>query len=165
VLGSISWQATHSWMLAFQTDWTNWNNAFVSLPVTLTHGTNATINSLVGSDAMVDSVPLHWQDQYAFHAGAEHNMTERTLIRLGCAHANDPVPSSTLTPLTSAIMSDQISGGFAYQPGRSRWEVAYTFHPTADAHVTTSSLLSGEYNNSTVQIGTQSVIASYSFKF
>jgi hypothetical protein len=49
---------------------------------------------------MQDGVPLHWKDQYVFHVGAERSLTESTTIRAGFAHANSPVPSSTLTPLT-----------------------------------------------------------------
>jgi long-subunit fatty acid transport protein len=152
-------------MFAFQTDWTNWHDSFVSLPVTLTNGPNATINSLVGSDTLVDSVPLHWRDQYGFHVGAERSLTESTVIRFGYAHANDPVPSSTLTPLTAAIMSNQLSTGFAYQHNRSKWELGYSFHPTAEQHVGQSALLSGEYDNSTVKVGTQSLTVGYSFRF
>jgi long-chain fatty acid transport protein len=165
VLANVSWQASPRWMFAFQTDWTNWHDSFVSLPVTLTNGTNATINSLVGSDTLVDSVPLHWKDQYGFHVGAERSLTESTVIRFGYAHANDPVPSSTLTPLTSAIMSNQLSTGFAYQHNRSKWELGYSFHPTAERHVGQSALLSGEYDNSTVKVGTQSLTVGYSFRF
>ena len=67
--------------------------------------------------------------------------------------------------VTAAIMSNQISTGFAYQPGRSKWEISYSFHPTAEQHVDQSSLLSGEYNNSTVHVGTQSLTVGYSFRF
>ena len=165
LLASVAWQATHGWVFAFQTDWTNWSDAFVRLPVTLTNGTNATINTLVGSDSLQDSVPLHWKDQYGFHVGAERSLTESTVVRFGYAYANDPVPSATLTPLTAAIMSNQLSTGFAYHPGHSIWEIAYTFAPTAEAHVGQSSLLSGEYDNSTVHVGTQSLVVGYSFRF
>lgn len=165
VLGDISWQTSKHWLFAFQADWTNWHDSFVNLPVTLTNGTNVTINSLVGGTTLQDSVPLHWKDQYGFHAGAERTLTENTVVRFGYAHANDPVPSSTLTPLTAAIMQNQVTGGFAYNPGRSKWEVAYSFHPTATEHVGTSGLLSGEYDNSTVKVGTQSVQVGYSFRF
>jgi len=165
VLANVAWQAMHRWMFAFQTDWTNWGESFVSLPVTLTNGSNATINGLVGSTTLVDEVPLHWKDQHGFHVGAERSLTESTVLRFGYAHANDPVPNSTLTPLTAAIMSNQLSTGFAYQPGRSKWEIAYSFHPTAEQHVDQSSLLSGEYDNSTVHVGTQSLTLGYSFRF
>jgi len=165
VLGDVSWQTSKHWLFALQADWTNWNNAFVNLPVTLTNGTNATVNSLVGSTTLQDSVPLHWKDQYGFHVGAERTLTENTVVRFGYAHANDPVPNSTLTPLTAAIMQNQLTAGFAYNPGRSKWEVAYSIHPTATEHVGTSGLLSGEYDNSTVKVGTQSVQVGYSFRF
>ncbi len=165
VLGDLSWQTSKHWLFAFQADWTNWHNAFVNLPVTLTNGTNATINSLVGGTTLQDSVPLHWKDQYGFHVGAERGLTENTVLRFGYAHANDPVPNSTLTPLTAAIMQNQLSAGFAYNPGRSKWELAYSFHPTATEHVGTSGLLSGEYDDSTVRVGTQSVMVGYSFRF
>jgi long-subunit fatty acid transport protein len=165
VLGNVSWQTDKHWLFAVQADWTNWNDSFVNLPVTLTNGTNATINSLVGSTTLQDSVPLHWKDQYGVHVGAERTLTENTVVRLGFAHANDPVPSSTLTPLTAAIMMNQITGGFAYNPGRSKWELAYSFHPTTTQHVGTSGLLSGEYDDSTVKVGTQSLTVGYSFRF
>jgi long-subunit fatty acid transport protein len=113
----------------------------------------------------LDRIPVEWKDLYSFHIGAERLVTESSSIRFGYSHANDPVPSSTLTPLTAAIMSNQISAGFVYRFGRSRLEAAYAFDPTAQAHVQQSSLLAGEYNNSTVRVGTQSVTLDYSFRF
>src|SRR5262249_24436649 len=112
VLASMAWQATPHWLVAVQGNWINWQDSFVNLPVELTHGTNATINSVVGGDSLEDGVPLNWKDQYAFHVGAERSFTESTVVRFGFAHANDPVPNSTLTPLTAAIMTNQVSGGF-----------------------------------------------------
>jgi long-chain fatty acid transport protein len=164
-LASVAWQANSHWLVAFQSNWINWENAFVTLPVSLTQGTNATINSLVGGNSLADGIPVHWKDQYAFHIGAERKVTENTTMRFGYAHANNPVPASTLTPLTAAIMSNQISGGLTYDLGRSKFDVAYSFHPTATASVQQSLLLSGEYNNSTVHVGTQSLMVGYSFKF
>jgi long-chain fatty acid transport protein len=165
VLASINWRANPRWLLAFQTDWVNWGNAFATLPVTLTNGNNATINSVAKSSTLVDGVPLNWKDQYGFHAGAERLVTESTSLRFGYAHTNNPVPSSTLSPLTAAIMSNQISAGLVYHRGRSHYEAAYSFDPSAQAHVQQSALLSGEYDNSAVHIGTQDLTLSYSFRF
>jgi long-chain fatty acid transport protein len=164
-LASMSWQANPRWLLAFQTDWVNWGSAFKTLPVTLTNGTNANINGAVGSTTLVDGVPLDWKDQYGFHAGVERLVSESTSLRVGYAHTNNPVPSSTLSPLTAAIMSNQISAGLVYHRGRSHYEAAYSFDPTAQEHVGQSGLLSGEYNNSTVHIGTQYLTLSYSYRF
>jgi long-subunit fatty acid transport protein len=165
VLANVAWQVNPRWLLAFQADWVNWKEAFVTLPVTLTKGTNATINSLVGGNSMQDGIPLQWKDQYGFHVGAERKLTEGTVMRFGYGHENNPVPSSTLTPLTAAVLTNAISTGFAYHHGRSRYEAFYTFRPESSAHVTQSSLLAGEYNNSSVSVGTQTVGLSYAFQF
>jgi long-chain fatty acid transport protein len=164
-LVSVNWRMNPRWLVAFQTDWVNWENAFTTLPVTLTKGTNAAINGLVNSTTLVDGVPLDWKDQYSFHIGAERLVTESSSIRFGYAHGNNPVPSSTLTPLTAAILSNQVSAGFVYHHGRSTFETSYAFDPTAQEKVQHSSLLSGEYDDSTVRVGIQSVMANYSFRF
>ena len=165
VNGSVAWHVNPRWTLAFQTDWVNWSNAFVNLPVTLTNGNNTTINGAVGSTTLIDGVPLNWKDQYSFHGGVERNLWENASVRLGYAYGNNPVPSGTLTPLTAAIMTNQLSGGFAYHMGRSRFDVAYTFDPTSQAQVGQSNLLAGEYNNSTVRVGLQSLSLGYSYQF
>ena len=165
VLANVAWRLNPRWLLAFQTDWVHWHSAFVTLPVTLTSGTNAAINGLLNSTTLQDGVPLNWRDQYSFHVGAERLLTERTSLRFGYARANNPVPGSTLTPLTAAIMSNQISTGLIYHPGRSNFELAYSYDPTAQAQVQQSALLSGEYNNSTVRVGTQAVTLNYSLRF
>jgi len=154
ILASAAWQATPGWLFAFQADWINWKNSFVVLPVSLTNGTNAVINSIVDSTSLNDGVPLHWKDQYAFHAGVERRLLESTVLRFGFAHANSPVPSSTLTPLTAAILSNEVSTGFSYG-----------FRPEANQSVGQSSLLAGEYDNSSVHVGTQSLSVGYSFHF
>jgi len=165
VLGSVNWRLDSRWLFAFQTDWVNWEGAFVTLPVTLTNGTNAAINGLVNSTSLFDRIPVDWKDTYSFHVGGERLVTESSSILFGYSHANNPVPSSTLTPLTAAIMSNQLSAGFVYRHGRSRLEGAYAFDPTAQAHIQQSGLLAGEYNNSTVRVGTQSLTLNYAIVF
>jgi len=165
LLANVAWRVNPLWLVAFQTDWVNWHSAFTNLPVSLTNGTNAAINGLVNSSSLQDGVPLNWKDQYSFHIGWERLLTESTSLRFGYAHANNPVPNSTLVPLTAAIMSNQISTGLVYHRGRSSFEGAYSYDPTAQAQVQQSAILAGEYNNSTVRIGVQSVTLNYSLRF
>lgn len=165
LLANVAWRVNPLWLIAFQTDWVDWHSAFTTLPVTLTNGTNAALNGLVNSTSLQDGVPLDWKDQYSFHVGAERLITESTSLRFGYAYANNPVPDSTLSPLTAAIMSNQISTGLVYHPGRYNFELAYSYDPTAQAQVQQSSLLAGEYDNSTVRIGVQSVTLNYSMRF
>lgn len=164
-LAGASWNLNPRWLLAFQTNWVNWGSSFVTLPVTLTNGTNAVINSVVGSPTLVDGVPLNWKDQYSFHTGAEHVVTERGALRFGYSYQSNPVPSSTLTPLTAAIMSHQLSAGYVYRVGKSRFEAAYGFAFRASQSVGTSGLQAGEYNNSTVKVGTQALTFGFTHVF
>ena len=86
-------------------------------------------------------------------------------IRAGYAHATNPVPGSTLSPLTAAIMTNQFSTGLGYRLRKWRFDLAYAVSPTAQESVRQSALLSGEYSNSTVKIGTQLLTLNSSFQF
>lgn len=165
LMGSVVWNASPRWLLAFQTNWVNWKSSFVTLPVTLTNGTNATINSVVGSTSLVDGVPLNWKDQYSFHGGAERVVSENGSVRFGYQYQNSPVPSSTLTPLTAAIMSHQLSAGYVYRLHRSRFDVAYAFNFKANQGVGQSGLEAGEYDNSNVKVGTQALTFGFTHVF
>ncbi|HXP84002.1 MAG TPA: outer membrane protein transport protein [Bryobacteraceae bacterium] len=165
VLAGVNWRVDGHWIFALQSDWTNWKDSFASLPVSLTNGNNADINGLLGSNAIFDRVPLNWKDQYSFRGGVERFLTENIILRGGYAHANNPVPASTLSPLTAAIMGNQLSTGIGYRHNHWRFDLGYGFDPTAQENVGKTALLSGEYANSKVRIGTQSLGLNTSYQF
>jgi long-subunit fatty acid transport protein len=165
VVASATWRLNPLWMLALQGDFIDWKDAFKTLPVVLTNGNNADINNLVNSTSLYDNIPFQWKDQFSVHAGVERLLTENISIGGGFAHANNPVPSSTLSPMTVAILSNQITTGIGYVRGRTRFDAAYGFDPTAKARVGQSELLSGEYSDSTVRLGIQAVTLSMSTRF
>jgi long-subunit fatty acid transport protein len=165
VIGHIVWRVDPHWMVAFQTDWINWKDAFTTLPVALTNGNNADINGLLGTNKLNDGVPLDWKDQISVRGGVERLITESVSVRGGFAHGNNPVPSSTLSPLTAAIMKDQLTTGLGYRHGRARFDLAYGFGFKANASVGQSALKSGEYSNSQVGIGTQALTLNTSIQF
>lgn len=164
-LVSVLWKADSRWLIALQGNWTNWSSAFVTLPVVLTNGTNANINSLLGSTSLIDGVPLHWKDQYSIHGGVERAVTENISLRAGFEHSNSPVPNSTLSPLTAAIMKNQLATGIGYRLGRARVDLSYGIDLTAKQSVGQSALLAGEYSNSSVRLGTQSLTLGTSIVF
>jgi long-chain fatty acid transport protein len=165
VIAGMNWRVDGHWVFAVQTDWVNWKDAFSSLPVSLTNGNNADINGLLSSTAIFDRVPLNWKDQYSFRGGVERLVTENFSLRGGYSHSNNPVPASTLSPLTAAIMTNQFSTGFGY--GRNHWrlDLSYGIAPTAQENVGKTALLSGEYGNSKVRIGMQSLGLNTAFTF
>jgi long-subunit fatty acid transport protein len=165
VLAGVNWRVDGHWIFALQADWIDWKNAFASLPVTLTNGNNADINGLLGTNGIFDRVPLDWKNQYTFRGGVERFLTENVSLRGGYAHANNPVPASTLSPLTAAIMTNQLSTGIGYRHGHWKFDLGYGIDPTAQENVEKTALLSGEYANSKVRIGTQSLGLNTSFRF
>jgi long-chain fatty acid transport protein len=176
VAAGLQWQATHRVRLAFDGGWTNWGGAFQNLPVKLKNGTNATINTVAGSSDIQDEVPLHWHDQGTFHSSIEIPMKRQWTARAGYSFISDPVPSSTLTPLTAAILSNGLATGLGWKPesGTShppmslsswQWDVAYQLQLPATQSVGQSSLLAGEYDNSRVHVVTQSITISGRLNF
>ncbi len=161
----VSLQTAHHLTLALQTDFTAWGQAFQQLPVALTGGTNATINSVVGSTTVHDAVPLHWNNQAAIHLGAEIPVKESWAIRAGFSHASNPVPASTLIPLTAAIMQNALGAGAGYSHGRFNLDAAYQAQLPATESVTTSGLQAGEYNNSRLRVATQSLTLTSRLRF
>jgi long-subunit fatty acid transport protein len=161
----MNWRVDGRWIFAVQADWVNWKDSFASLPVSLSDGNNADINGLLGSSSIFDRIPLDWRDQYSFRGGVERLLTENISLRGGYAHSNNPVPASTLSPLTAAIMTNQLSTGIEYRHNRWRFDLGYGIDPTTQEDVGKTALLSGEYANSKVRIGTQSLGLNTSFQF
>jgi long-subunit fatty acid transport protein len=161
----LSWQTRRNVNLFFQSDFTGWGQAFQRLPVALTGGTNTTINTVVGANNFNDFVPLHWKNQGAFHAGFEMPVREAFTVRGGYSYASNPVPSSTLTPLTAAIMQNSLAGGIGWSYRRWNYDAAYQAQLPSTESVGTSAILAGEYNNSRVRVWTQSVTLSARVKF
>lgn len=164
-IGGFSWLVQPRLKVAFQADWINWNDAFVSLPVTLTNGTNATINSLVGSNSLQDFVPLGWKDQGIYRMAAATPIGERLWLRGGFSVANNPVPARTLTPMTAAIMQKAFTTGAGYHRGRYNMDFAYQRNFTETASVAQSGLKSGEYNNSQVKLGLHTLTVTSAISF
>lgn len=157
ISGGVSWKALRHARLNLQGNWINWSNAFDNLPVNLTGGTNSTINGLAGSTSLQDVIPVDWRNQGVFGVGVESPVGEHFAFRGGYSYATDPVPSATLTPMTAAILQHTIGTGAGYSHGRYNFDLAYQVQLPASASVGTSSLLSGEYNNSKVNVAVQSL--------
>ena len=165
IAGGLTWQTRRHLTLSFEGDEIGWSQAFQQLPIHVTQGSNATINSVVGSNSFSDAVPLHWRDQGVVHTGLEAPVSESVKLRAGYSWASNPVPASTLLPMTAAIMQNTIAGGFGWGHGRWTCDAAYQAQLPATQSVGTSSILAGEYSNSKVRVWTQSLVVTTRFKF
>jgi long-subunit fatty acid transport protein len=153
----LIWQA--------QADLTAWGQAFQQLPITLTGGTNSTINSLVGASSLQDAVPLHWNNQLGLHFGVESPIGEQWTLRAGYSYMSDPVPSATLLPITAAIVEHTIAAGAGWVHGQLRLDAAYQAQLPSSQSVGNSSILAGEYSNSRVRLMLQSITATATYRF
>jgi len=161
----VSWQAGVRWLISLQGDWVNWKRAFRALPVALSEGSNPAVNGLLGTDTLNDSVPLDWKDRYGLRAGFERSLTEQVSIRGGFARANQPVPRATALPITAAIWSNQFTTGGGYRIGAWTLDLAYVYHLTGKVDTRQSAIAAGEYHNSRIRAGTQSLTLSGSVRF
>lgn len=159
------WQVNQRLRAHVQADWVNWHNAFIDLPVRLTAGTNSDINSLLGSSSLNDSIALRWKNQLTWRGGVDYAVTEGTKIYGGYSHSNNPVPSSTLTPMTANIMQNGLSSGFTTDRGRYRFAAAYQVNLPAEQSVGTSSLTGGEFNDSRTRLWLQTVVLTTGIRF
>ncbi len=165
VSAGVAWEGIPKWTLSAQFDWINWSDAFDTLPVRLTHGSNADLNGLVGSARLNDDTPLRWRDQYVERIGLERTLGEHWSVRAGYAYGNNPVPAGTLTPLTAAIMEHLITAGVGFRMGRFQVDGAYQFYVPASGRVRRSELAAGEYSNSVTEVTIQSLNLSVAVKF
>ncbi|MCI0535732.1 MAG: outer membrane protein transport protein [Verrucomicrobiales bacterium] len=148
-----SWQAHPQWRGTLQIDWINWGDAFVNLPIELTSGDNADLNSFLSSDSITDVVPLRWRDQFVYRAGIEFAVTESLALRAGYCFGESPIPSEFVTPLTAAIAEHTATVGLGYRRGRYHVDVAYQYDLPNRERVVVSGYQSGEYANSSVEVG------------
>ena len=114
---------------------------------------------------MQDVIPLQWRDQGVFGVGVESPVGEHLAFRAGYSYASNPVPSATLTPMTAAILQNTVGTGVGYSRGRYRLDLAYRVQLPAAQSVGQSSLKSGEYDNSRVEVAVHSVTLTSMIRF
>jgi long-chain fatty acid transport protein len=160
----MSWKFQPQWRLALQLDWLNWANAFRSLPVKLSNGSNPGVNAALGANVS-DSVPMNWSDEFVYRAGLEYAVTENLSLRAGYCFGRSPVPDSTLTPMTAAITEHTLTAGVGYQWKHVAVNLAYQYDLPVTRNVGQSALLSGEYSNSSTSVNIHWLALTTSIRF
>lgn len=160
VSGGLSWKFHPDWRLALQVDWIDWAGAFRQLPVELSNGSNAGLPS-----SLSDKIPLNWRDEFVYRGGLEYAVTTNIMLRGGYSYGQSPVPDQTLTPLTAAITENAVSAGIGCHWSRYMVDLAYEWDIPTQRSVGTSSLLSGEYSNTSIKVGIQWVAITAGIRF
>ena len=164
VMAGTSWKFLPQWRLALQLDWVDWADAFHNLPLSFKGGNNARVNAALGS-SFEESIPLNWKSEFVYRAGVEFNVTDNLVLRAGYCYGSSPVPDSTLTPLTAAIMENTVTAGIGYHWQRYSVDLAYQYDFPATQNIGTSGLLSGEYSNSSVKVSAHTLALTTTIRF
>jgi long-subunit fatty acid transport protein len=164
VLVGGRFQATRTTGISLEGDWVDFSHAFHTLPVSLANGTNADINGFLGSSSIKDEVPLNWSNQYTVRAGVDHALGEHYQVGGGFVRRSSLVPNGTLTPLTAAIIKNQLSTGVQYDRNRMHFGAAYSINLDQTANVGASGLLAGEYSQARTTVGAQAVTLELSMR-
>ena len=165
ITGGVSWKFHPQWRAAAQVEWVDWADAFTTLPVRLSSGSSSTVNGVVGSSSLADNIPLNWRSEFVYRVGLEYEVIPSLFLRAGYCYGSDPVPGSTLTPLTAAIMENTFTFGVGYQWKKLNADLAYQYDIPVTRGVGTSGLLSGEYSNSSVDVSVHWVGLTIGYTF
>ncbi len=148
-----SWKATDQLAFVSQVDWVNWADAFDTLDVRLRDVDNELYRTLLaGKSNLDDDVPLDWDDQWVFRFGTEYALNEQWTVRVGYRYTRNPVPDSTLTPLTAVIGEHLVSAGLGYRVERFSVDLGWQWELPASERVDRSALLTREYSASETEV-------------
>ncbi|MEQ8288151.1 MAG: outer membrane protein transport protein [Gammaproteobacteria bacterium] len=165
IQAGINWQVQPGLRVGFQLDWIDWSNAFEKLPLHLTNGSNAALNGVLGSNRIDDTTPLNWDDSFVFHFGTEYKYSSSTTLRFGYSYGENPVPATTATPMSSAIMENTLALGAGFDTTDYLIDVGYAWDLPTDININNSQLVGGaKYNGGNVDVSIHWFSVSLSFK-
>jgi long-chain fatty acid transport protein len=164
VRAGVSWKFHPQWRMALQMDWLDYSDAFHDLPLSFRNGSNPAVNAKLGS-SFSESVPLNWSNEWVGRVGFEYDVDENWTVRAGYCYGSNPVPGSTLTPLTAAIMENTVTTGFGWHWKQYAVDFSYQYYFPATEGVGTSDLRSGEYSDSSVRVSAQEFSLTTSIQF
>jgi long-chain fatty acid transport protein len=164
VHAGLSWKFQPQWRLATQVDWIDWSDAFKNLPLQFRNGSNSRVDAALGS-SFTEGVPLDWKSEFVYRAGLEYDVTPDLALRAGYCYGSSPVPDSTLTPLTAAILQQTATCGVGYHWKHYRVDAAYQYYLPATQQVGTSGLRSGEYSYSQTTVSAHEFTLTTTIEF
>ena len=148
-----------------QIDWYDWSAGFGSLGVDLRNGNNADINAFVGTTSADDTIPLNWEDRFAYRWGVEHDASETLKWRAGYVYSPSPVPDQYLLPLLAVVSEHTLAVGFSKRIKKTWLDIGYQAQLPSKRAVGTSRLLANEFDASNLEISIHWVSASVRFGF
>ncbi|MBI9071736.1 MAG: outer membrane protein transport protein [Melioribacteraceae bacterium] len=150
----ISYAPVPCLRLALDAEWLNWSDAFDTMTLTMTDGTNNNVNTMLGSESITIPFQMNWEDTYIVKLGVEYDVNKQITLRGGTALGSNPVPDATVFPVFPAIVENHIMFGASYKVSEPI-TVHASFQKALDNDQTGSSdnVVSREFRNATNTLG------------
>lgn len=130
-------------------EWINWKNAFNTMTITLSSGTNSNINTMMGGNGMTVDFPMKWEDSYNARLGLEVDASDALTFRVGGAFGSNPVANATVFPVFPAVVENHLTAGLSYKLSPVFiLNAAYEHALNYDAQSLTPNLVAQEYSGS-----------------
>jgi long-chain fatty acid transport protein len=103
--------------MAMDLEWINWLKAFDEMTLSLSNGSSANINRMLGNEgAFGIAFPMNWKDAVTARVGMEIDFSSAFTLRAGGAFGTNPVPASTVFPVFPAIVENHVTFGATVRP-------------------------------------------------
>ncbi|MGI8979549.1 MAG: OmpP1/FadL family transporter [Pirellulaceae bacterium] len=135
--------------VGFDVVWYDWSSAFDQLPITLSNSSNPVVGGLLGPQYQ-DSFPMNWHDSVSYRFGYEWSPTDDFTGRMGYVYHRSPVPDATLNPYLDGILEHVVTVGGSRRVGSSWINFAYQYSWSPTRTVGTSSIVGGDFSNSSL---------------
>ncbi|HEX3727915.1 MAG TPA: outer membrane protein transport protein [Pirellulales bacterium] len=145
--------------------WYDWAHAFDSIGLSLSNPTNPLVPAVLGTSTINDQVALNWRNSVALRLGYEWMPDDINTWRVGYAYHGGPAPNSTLSPFLDGILENAFSVGYSRQLSRAALNLAYQYNFGPTRSVGTSSIVGGDFSNSTMNAQAHFAMVSLLFPF
>lgn len=161
----ISFAASKKLRLSMDLQWLNWANSFNTMNISLSGGTNANINKMMGTSGTLEMpFPLNWKNSIVLKTGAELTVSKKLQLRCGYAYGNSPVPESTVFPLFPAVVVHHASIGGSLKISKAiAINAAYEHAFRNDENAAAVSLIGAQFNNSVSSLANDIYHVSFSW--
>jgi long-chain fatty acid transport protein len=161
-----SWKLSELVILAADLEWVNWKDAFDTMTLNLSGGSNTNINTMMGNNgSFTMEFPMYWANSFNIRLGGEYVASHMVTLRAGYAYGANPVPASTIFPVFPAVVENHLMIGATLGLSESMGlNLAYEMALNKSQKASAQSIVAQEYNGSTSELAENIFHISLSWK-
>ena len=125
--------------------WYDWAHAFNNLGLELSGSSNPLVPFTIR-----DRFPMNWTNTVSTRLGYEWFPDNRNTFRGGYVYHGSPVPDSTLNPYLDGVLTNAFSLGYSRSYQRWVLNLAYQYNFGQHRRVGDSSIVGGDFDNSSL---------------